>query len=270
MLGNSGVGKSSILSRYTDNKFPLNLMGTAGIDFKHKYIELDSKVIKLEIFDTAGQERYHSITTNYYQGVMGILLVYDVSDPSSFQDVHKWMDQIRNNIGEDVIIALLGNKIDKRKLVPSSSCSSEEGGMRRRDSRQEEGEHAGENFEGLPSTIKERMVRKEEWGGITKEGGLAGKEEGESLARKYGVLFGETSAKDGDNVVEIFEELIRGVMKEENILKKNFENEKKMGGGKEGGRGGAEGGGQQVNVKDFESRKLLGEGGSNPCRKCCF
>ena len=268
MLGNSGVGKSSILSRYTDNKFPLNLMGTAGIDFKHKYIELDSKAIKLEIFDTAGQERYHCITTNYYQGVMGILLVYDVSDPSSFQDVHKWMDQIRNNVGEDVIIALLGNKIDKRKLaIFSSSCSSEEEGKKRRNSRQQEGwEHGGGIFEGLPPVMpKERMVRIEDGGGTIKEGGLVKKEEGEGLARKYGVLFGETSAKDGDNVVEIFEELIRGVMKEENILKKYFENDKKM-----GGRSGGEGGGQQVNVKNFESRKLLGEGGSNPCRKCCF
>lgn len=265
MLGNSGVGKSSILSRYTDNKFPLNLMGTAGIDFKHKYIELDSKAIKLEIFDTAGQERYHCITTNYYQGVMGILLVYDVSDPSSFQDVYKWMDQIRNNVGEDVIIALLGNKIDKRKLASLSSCSAEEGGRKRRNSKQEEGwEHGRGIFEGLPSAMQmERMVRGEDGGGIIKEGGLVRKDEGEGLARKYGVLFGETSAKDGDNVVEIFEELIRGVMKEENILKKYFENEKKMGGGKEGGEG-------QVNVKNFESRKLLGEGGSNPCRKCCF
>ena len=117
MLGNSGVGKSSLLSRFTDNYFPLFLMGTAGIDFKHKYITIDEKKIKLEIFDTAGQESFHSITTNYYNGVMGIILVYDISDKISFDDVHKWMIQIKENVGEDVVIFLVGNKIDKERNV---------------------------------------------------------------------------------------------------------------------------------------------------------
>lgn len=117
MLGDAGVGKSSLLCRFADNYFPMYLMGTAGIDFKQKFITIEEKTIKLEIFDTAGQERFQSMTSNYYNGVMGIILVYDISDQVSFDDVHKWMIQIKENVGESVVIFLVANKIDKERTV---------------------------------------------------------------------------------------------------------------------------------------------------------
>lgn len=209
MLGNSGVGKSSILSRFTDNKFPLNLMGTAGIDFKNKNIEIDEKRIKLEIFDTAGQERYHCITTNYYQGVMGIILVYDVTDKISFDDVNKWISQIKDNVGDDVIIFLIGNKIDKKD---------------------------------------EKIISFEQ---------------GNKFAQKNAVFFAETSAKEADNIDEIFQILVRDILKNEKILCKYYENAKKL--------QLAQPNSLPLNIKSFENKNLLEENNGKSCRsKCCF
>lgn len=172
MIGNSGVGKSSLLCRFADNYFPLYLMGTAGIDFKQKLVTIEEKTIKLEIFDTAGQERFHAITTNYYKGVMGIILVYDISDQISFDDVNKWMAQIKENVGEDVVIFLVGNKIDKERIVDTN--------------------------------------------------------DGRSLAEKYKVYFVETSAKQANNIDEIFLDLVKDILQNEAILSKNNENAKKL------------------------------------------
>lgn len=84
LIGDSGVGKSCLLLRFSDGSFTTSFITTIGIDFKIRTIELDGKRIKLQIWDTAGQERFRTITTAYYRGAMGILLVYDVTDESSF------------------------------------------------------------------------------------------------------------------------------------------------------------------------------------------
>jgi Ras-related protein Rab-8A len=84
LIGDSGVGKSCLLLRFSDDTFTTSFITTIGIDFKIRTIELDNKRIKLQIWDTAGQERFRTITTAYYRGAMGILLVYDVTDESSF------------------------------------------------------------------------------------------------------------------------------------------------------------------------------------------
>ncbi|KAJ8538363.1 hypothetical protein K7X08_014903 [Anisodus acutangulus] len=87
LIGDSGVGKSCLLLRFSDGSFTTSFITTIGIDFKIRTIELDGKRIKLQIWDTAGQERFRTITTAYYRGAMGILLVYDVTDESSFNRV---------------------------------------------------------------------------------------------------------------------------------------------------------------------------------------
>ncbi|KAL3666837.1 Ras-related protein RABE1e [Phytophthora oleae] len=112
LIGDSGVGKSCVLLRYSDDSFTTSFITTIGIDFKVKTIDVDGKRIKLQIWDTAGQERFRTITTAYYRGAMGILLVYDVTDDHSFQNIRNWMTQIRQNASSNVNKILIGNKCD--------------------------------------------------------------------------------------------------------------------------------------------------------------
>ena len=117
-----GVGKSCLLLRYSDDSFTTSFITTIGIDFKIKSILVGDSKVKLQIWDTAGQERFRTITTAYYRGAMGILLVYDVSDETSFSNVRNWMRQIDQNAAENVNRILVGNKCDvpesDRKVSP--------------------------------------------------------------------------------------------------------------------------------------------------------
>jgi len=112
LIGDSGVGKSCLLLRYSDDSFTSSFITTIGIDFKIKSINVGGSKVKLQIWDTAGQERFRTITTAYYRGAMGIFLVYDVSDGESFENVHNWMRQIESNAADNVTRILLGNKCD--------------------------------------------------------------------------------------------------------------------------------------------------------------
>jgi len=112
LIGDSGVGKTCILYRFSDDAFNTTFISTIGIDFKIKTIELHGKKIKLQIWDTAGQERFHTITTSYYRGAMGIMLVYDITNPKSFDNIAKWLRNIDEHASEDVEKMLLGNKCD--------------------------------------------------------------------------------------------------------------------------------------------------------------
>lgn len=121
LIGDSGVGKSCLLLRFADDSFTPSFITTIGIDFKIRTIELDGKRIKLQIWDTAGQERFRTITTAYYRGAMGILLVYDVTDERSFQNIKNWIKNIEQHATEGVTKMLVGNKcdmIDKRTVDP--------------------------------------------------------------------------------------------------------------------------------------------------------
>jgi len=100
------------LLRFSDDSFTTSFITTIGIDFKIKTIELDGKRIKLQIWDTAGQERFRTITTAYYRGAMGILLVYDVTDEQSFQNIRTWIRNIEQHAAENVDKILIGNKCD--------------------------------------------------------------------------------------------------------------------------------------------------------------
>ena len=112
LIGDSGVGKTCILFRFSDNQFNNTFISTIGIDFKIKTIELRGKKIKLQIWDTAGQERFHTITTSYYRGAMGIMLVYDITNAKSFDNIAKWLRNITEHANEDVEKMILGNKCD--------------------------------------------------------------------------------------------------------------------------------------------------------------
>jgi len=112
LIGDSGVGKTCILFRFSDDAFNTTFISTIGIDFKIKTIELKGKKIKLQIWDTAGQERFHNITTSYYRGAMGIMLVYDITNAKSFDNIAKWLRNIDEHANEDVERMILGNKCD--------------------------------------------------------------------------------------------------------------------------------------------------------------
>ena len=125
LIGDSGVGKSCLLLRFSDGSFTTSFITTIGIDFKIKTVELDGKRIKLQIWDTAGQERFRTITTAYYRGAMGILLVYDVTDESSFNNIRNWIRNIEQHASDNVNKILVGNKadMDESKRVFSLSLS---------------------------------------------------------------------------------------------------------------------------------------------------
>ncbi|EPX70754.1 GTPase Ypt2 [Schizosaccharomyces octosporus yFS286] len=112
LIGDSGVGKSCLLLRFSEDSFTPSFITTIGIDFKIRTIELDGKRIKLQIWDTAGQERFRTITTAYYRGAMGILLLYDVTDKKSFDNIRIWFSNVEQHASENVYKILVGNKCD--------------------------------------------------------------------------------------------------------------------------------------------------------------
>jgi small GTP-binding protein len=119
-IGESGVGKTCILLRYTDNKFIKHHLTTIGIDYKTKDVNINNQSIKLKIWDTAGQERFRNITQQYYKGADGIVLVFDLTDRNSFEKVREWMKQIQTYTQRDSIgIVLLGNKCDAENKAVS-------------------------------------------------------------------------------------------------------------------------------------------------------
>ena len=120
LIGDSGVGKTNILSRYLTDKFSSTTQPTVGVEFGSKIVKKGEKLIKLQIWDTAGQERYKSITSAYYKGAKGAFVVYDISRKSTFDNVDKWINELKNNGSEDVFIMLVGNKSDlndKREII---------------------------------------------------------------------------------------------------------------------------------------------------------
>ena len=114
MIGDSGVGKTCLLLRYSNDSFSPTFITTIGIDFKIKTVQLDGKTVKLQIWDTAGQERFRTITTSYFRGAQGILLVYDVTDRNSFENIKNWVGQINVHAENSINISkvLIGNKSD--------------------------------------------------------------------------------------------------------------------------------------------------------------
>ena len=120
LIGDSGVGKTNILSRYFNNEFSLATQSTVGVEFGSKIIKKNGKVIKLQIWDTAGQERYKSITSAYYKGSRGAFVVYDITRKTTYDNIDKWIGELKTNGSEDVLIMLVGNKSDledKREVI---------------------------------------------------------------------------------------------------------------------------------------------------------
>src|SRR4051812_37454833 len=124
LIGDSGVGKSNLLSRFTRNEFNLDSKSTIGVEFATRSIQVDAKTIKAQIWDTAGQERYRAITSAYYRGAVGALLVYDISKHQTYENVTRWLKELRDHADNNIVIMLVGNKSDLRHLraVPTEEA----------------------------------------------------------------------------------------------------------------------------------------------------
>ncbi|KAL3675101.1 hypothetical protein R1sor_025049 [Riccia sorocarpa] len=116
LIGDSGVGKSNLLSRFTRNEFSLESKSTIGVEFATRSINVDSKLIKAQIWDTAGQERYRAITSAYYRGAVGALLVYDITRHVTFENVERWLKELKDHTDSNIVVMLVGNKSDLRHL----------------------------------------------------------------------------------------------------------------------------------------------------------
>ncbi|XP_003388590.1 PREDICTED: ras-related protein Rab-8A-like [Amphimedon queenslandica] len=164
LIGDSGVGKTCILVRFSEDAFNSTFISTIGIDFKIRTVDIEGKKIKLQIWDTAGQERFRTITTAYYRGAMGIMLVYDVTNEKSFDNIRNWIRNIEENAAADVEKMILGNKCD---LEESRVVSRERGQLLAEEHQvkfMETSAKSGQNVEtaflNLAKDIKNKMDRR--------------------------------------------------------------------------------------------------------------
>lgn len=126
LIGDSGVGKSNLLSRFTRNEFCLESKSTIGVEFATRSVQIDGKTIKAQIWDTAGQERYRAITSAYYRGAVGALLVYDITSLDSFNATGKWLTELRDHADSNIVVLLAGNKNDLAHLRTVSAAQAQQ------------------------------------------------------------------------------------------------------------------------------------------------
>ena len=123
IIGDAGVGKSNLLLRYVKNEFASDMRSTVGVEFGSKMLKIDNYDIKAQIWDTAGQERYRAITSAYYKGAKGVLIVYDITKKNTFENVDKWLNDFKMKSDDDAAIVIVGNKSD---LINEREVSIEE------------------------------------------------------------------------------------------------------------------------------------------------
>lgn len=174
LIGDSGVGKTSILFRFSEDAFNISFISTIGIDFKIRTIDLDGKKVKLQIWDTAGQERFRTITTAYYRGSMGIMLVYDVTNEKSFENIKNWIRNIEENASADVEKMILGNKCDLNEKRQVSRARGEqlavEYGIKFIETSAKDSVNVEDAFFTLARDIKAKMEKKQEANNPPKSG----------------------------------------------------------------------------------------------------
>ncbi|KAF3789308.1 GTP-binding protein [Nymphaea thermarum] len=162
LIGDSGVGKSCLLLRFADDSYLESYISTIGVDFKIRTVEQDGKTIKLQIWDTAGQERFRTITSSYYRGAHGIIVVYDVTDQESFNNVKQWLNEIDRYASENVNKLLVGNKCDltDKKVVPyeTAKAFADEIGIPFMEASAKNATNVEQAFMAMAASIKNRMA----------------------------------------------------------------------------------------------------------------
>lgn len=124
LIGDSAVGKSQLLARFARNEFSLDSKATIGVEFQTRTLVIDHKTVKAQIWDTAGQERYRAVTSAYYRGAVGAMLVYDITKRQTFDHVARWLEELRGHADNNIVIMLIGNKSDLGNLraVPTEDA----------------------------------------------------------------------------------------------------------------------------------------------------
>ena len=126
LIGDSGVGKTCLMFRFSDQKFQESYISTIGVDFKMKTLEVDGKKIRLQIWDTAGQERFRTITSSYYRGANGIIVIFDTTEEDSFENVKHWLSEIERYATDGVSKMLVGNKCDMTDARAVETATAQE------------------------------------------------------------------------------------------------------------------------------------------------
>jgi len=114
VVGDMGVGKTNLLSRFAKDEFSTTSKATVGCEYMCKQIQHDGQTIEAQVWDTAGQERYKAVTQAFFRGCMGALIIYDITKRDSFENCHKWLKELRTHTDQSVVAMLVGNKIDLR------------------------------------------------------------------------------------------------------------------------------------------------------------
>ena len=157
LIGDSGVGKSNLLSRFTRNEFSLETKTTIGVEFATRSIQCEGKITKAQIWDTAGQERYRAITSAYYRAAVGALLVYAINSRSSFKNIERWLAELRENADRNIVIMLVGNKSDLKHLreVPTEEATefAQKNGLLFMETSALDGDKVEDAFQELITTI---------------------------------------------------------------------------------------------------------------------
>eukprot|EP00450_Noctiluca_scintillans_P038184 CAMPEP_0194479604 /NCGR_PEP_ID=MMETSP0253-20130528/2672_1 /TAXON_ID=2966 /ORGANISM="Noctiluca scintillans" /LENGTH=204 /DNA_ID=CAMNT_0039318855 /DNA_START=56 /DNA_END=670 /DNA_ORIENTATION=- len=175
LIGDSGVGKSCLLLRFADDTYTESYISTIGVDFKIRTLEHEGKTIKLQIWDTAGQERFRTITSSYYRGAHGIIIVYDVTDKESFNNVKNWVGEIDKYAADGVNKLLVGNKCDlaSKKVVSTDEAKelADSLNIRLLEASAKNAHNVEEAFNTMAGEIKQRIastqVRSGGGGGVT-------------------------------------------------------------------------------------------------------
>lgn len=116
LVGDSGVGKTNLLSRFTRNEFNAESKSTIGVEFATRNVQIKGKTVRAQIWDTAGQERYRAITSVYYRGAVGALVVYDITKTQSYENLSKWLTELKEHADAYCCIMIVGNKTDLKHL----------------------------------------------------------------------------------------------------------------------------------------------------------
>jgi len=165
IIGNSAVGKSSLLRTFSENHWDQVFTPTIGVDFKIKTFHIGGKSVKLQIWDTAGQERFKSICRSYYKGSHGIIFVYDITDRESFREVENWMEDVDRIAGRGMVKILIGNKCDMEKERQVSYADgnklAEDLGMKFIETSAKTAYNVVESFKTIATEMKEKVEKNE-------------------------------------------------------------------------------------------------------------
>ena len=164
LIGNSDVGKSSLILRYVDQIWNDVFVPTIGVDFKVKSLQIDNKRVKMQIWDTAGQERFRNVISSYFKGAHGILLIYDITARDSFKELENWLGEVERNATPQVLKILIGNKCDldeqRQITVDEGEAFAARNGMKFIETSAKNNTNVNEAFEALAKIMVESSNKK--------------------------------------------------------------------------------------------------------------